>query len=350
MPGTLRIFVPRMKCPCRLGKNTDTNFLFTLRKEKNSIVTRTDFFGKSTGLLLALVFLLPSLTVAANITVNCNAGASIGGALKTAKAGDTLLVSGTCLEHVEITEALDGLTLDGQNTTTISGPNPDVNVIQLIGVRGVTVRGFRVTGGRDGISLYGVQRVSLYSNTIESTGRDAIQVQRASSFSDIISNSIQNNPRHGVFINEASSVRIGFAIGIEADADARPNLIQGNGAQGILVSRASSARIHHNWIRNNRQNGISVEQLSHAAISNNAIEGNTLDGILVRQSSAVNLGTDTGNNPDNLPNSTGTPNGQWGIEIIGAGAFADGRLGSLTGVNGPRRYTPDTNDSLLPSP
>ena len=290
-----------------------------------------------------------SACAAAETRVDCNAGGSIGGVLKTAKPGDTLLVSGTCLEHVEITEALDGLILDGQNTATISGPDPGRNVIQLIGVRRVTVRGFRITGGRDGISLYGVQMVSIYRNTIEQTARDGVQVQRGTSFSDIISNSIQNNPRHGIMVAEASSARIGFDIGIEADANPLPNLIQGNGGHGIFVTRASSARIHHNWIWNNRQNGVTVEQFSHAAIANNAIEGNTLDGILVRQSSAVNLGTDTGNNPDNLPNSTGTPNGQWGIEIIGAGAFADGRLGTLNGVNGQRRYTPDTNDSLLPA-
>ena len=138
-------------------------------------------------------------------------------------------------------------------------------------------------------------------------------------------------------------------IGIDADADPKPNLIQGDGGHGIHVLRASISRIHGNWIRNNRQNGINVEQFSHAAIANNAIEGNSANGILVRQSSAVNLGTDTGNNPDNLPNSTDTPNGRWGIEIIG-GAYADGRLGSLNGANGQRRYTPDTNDSLLPAP
>ncbi|MBI2816999.1 MAG: right-handed parallel beta-helix repeat-containing protein [Acidobacteria bacterium] len=309
--------------------------------------TRSKLVRGNAYVSLMFLFLVPSWALAGTTTINCDAGDTIEATLPKLRAGDTLVVSGTCREHVEIT--VDGLTLDGQNTATISGPSSSLNVINLIGIRGGIVRGFRITGGRDGVALHGVQMVELYSNTIENTGRDGVQVQRSSRFSSIIANLIQNNPRHGIFVNEASAVRVGFGIGIEADSDPLSNLIQGNGGEGILVSRASSARIHHNSIRNNRGNGITLEQFSHAGIAHNLIDGNTGNGILVRQSSAVNLGTDTGNNLDNLPNSTGTPNGQWGIHLMGA-ASADGRLGSLNGARGARQWTNDTFDSLLPQP
>lgn len=45
--------------------------------------TRTGFFGKYTYLFLALALLLPSWGVAETLSVNCNAGGSIGGALRT---------------------------------------------------------------------------------------------------------------------------------------------------------------------------------------------------------------------------------------------------------------------------
>ena len=313
---------------------------------------RTDFFVKFSYLLVALVLFLPSLAAAASIPVNCNAGDTIQGALPKLKPGDTLLVSGTCLENVEVfgeTGQFDGITLDGQGTATISGPDPSVNTLQLTTVRNVTVKGLRITGGRDGLVISTGQRVGIENTTIEQVGRHGIQVQRGTAMAHIIDSVIQNNPQIGIVVNEASYARIGFRTPPgSSEGDTGPNLIQGNGGEGIRIQRASMARIYVNTIRNNGQNGVLVEKMSYVEIASNTIEGNAQNGILTRNSGVL-LGQDTGTNNENRPNGTETPNGRYGIEIIGVGAYADGRLGNLNGVNGQRRYTPDTNDSLLPA-
>ncbi len=305
--------------------------------------TRTPFFGKFTYLFLVLFLPLPCWGAAETVLVDCNLSESINEALRHVKPGDTLQVSGACVENVEITAQSDGVILDGQGIATIAGPDSSEDTIRLVGLREATVRGFRITGGRDGIHTRWVTLVYLLNNTIEQTGRNGILLTR-NSYAHISNNVIQNNPRNGIDLRD-SRARMGHSL--DEPPQAAPNLIQGNGGQGIVVSTASVARIGGNTIRNNGQNGIFVEKLSHTDIGSNIIEGNAQNGIQVNTSSGVNLGTDTGSGLENAPNSTGTPNGQWGIEILGS-SYADGRLGTLNGVRGPRRYTPDTNDSLLP--
>lgn len=302
-------------------------------------------------LLLALVFLLPCFGVAARTQsqiaaplprfVDCDAGGSIQKALRTMRPGETLFVRGTCMESVEVT--LDGVVLDGLGTATISGPDSTRDTLRLVNLREATVRGFRITGGRDGIHMRWVTLGYILNNTIEQTGRNGIQLTRQS-YAHISDTVIQNNPRNGIEVQD-SRVRIGHNL--DEPPLPAPNLIQGNGANGVFLSRASAGRINGNTIRNNGQNGIAVEKMSHADIASNTIEGNTQNGIRGIQNSGINLGTDSGTGFENSPNSSGIPNGLWGIECS-LGAYADGRLGSLTGARGPKGYSTGANDSLLP--
>ena len=312
---------------------------------------RTDFFVKLTYLLVALVMFLPSWGVAETRFVNCNSGRSIGETLKTLSPGDTLQVNGTCLENVEInnqTGQFDGITLDGQGIATISGPDPSVNTLQLTNVRDVTVKGFRITGGRDGIVISSGQRVAIESSTIEQVGRQGMQVQRGTAMAHIINSVIQNNPSHGIVVNENSYLRIGFATGVgSTEGDTGPNVIQGNGGHGVHIQRGSVARVYLNTISNNSQNGVNVEKMSFAEIASNTIEGNTRNGIRAQHNSGVNLGADTGTGLENLPNSTGTPNGQFGLNVS-LGAYADGKLGTLTGRSGATNFTEFPINSLVP--
>jgi parallel beta-helix repeat protein len=297
-----------------------------------------------TYLFAPLLVLLPSSGVAETRSVNCAAGETIAAALKTLKPGDTLRVSGTCVENIEITEQLDGITLDGQGTATIRGSDSSRDTIRLVGVRGGTIQGFRITGGRDGLQTRWVTGlVLIQNNTIEQTGRNGIQLTR-SSYAHIANNAVRNNPRNGIEVQD-SRTRIGGSL--DEPPQSAPNTIEGNGGHGIVVSRGSVARINGNTIRNSGQHGIFVEKMSQADVASNVIEGSAQDGILATQNSGVNLGADTGSGFEQSPNTTAVPNGQYGIEITD-GAYADGRLGSLTGVVGQRRNTTDAKDSLLP--
>ena len=306
---------------------------------------------------MTLVFLYPSWGVAATQSVNCDAGGKIGDALKTLMPGDTLQVSGTCAENVDIsnlTGQFDGITLDGQGTATISGPDSSRSTLQITGVRNFTVKGFRVTKGRDGIVVNASQLIAIDNNTIEQTGRHGLQIQRATTMAHVKNSVIQNNPQNGIVVNEASYVRIGFGSAVEAtEGDTGPNTIQGNRGEGIRIQRASMARIYLNTIKNNGQNGVNVEKMSYAEIASNTIEGNAQDGVRATGNSGVLLGQDTGTGNENRPNSTGTsaPNGKYGIEVS-LGAYVDGRLGTLTGLWGaqPKYWTmvDPGHDSLIP--
>lgn len=312
---------------------------------------KTDFFGKFyLPLCGALLLLLPSWAAAAEIPVNCDTGRTIGQALKTLSPGDTLVVSGTCRENVEInggTGKFDGITVDGQGTATISGLDPAVNTLQLMNVRGVTVKGLRITGGRDGLVISTGQRVGIENVTIEQVGRQGMHVQRGTTMAHIMNSWIQNNPSHGIVVNENSYLRIGFnAPPGSSEGDTGPNIIQGNGGHGVHIQRASMARIYLNTIRNNTQNGVNVERLSYAEIASNTIEGNQGHGIGAKQNSGVLLGTDSGTNNENRPNDTVTPNGQRGIRCD-LGGYADGRLGTLNGSLGAKQFTNGCLDSLL---
>jgi len=312
---------------------------------------RTDFFGKLTYLLVALVLFLPSWGVAETRFVNCDSGRSIGEALKTLSPGDTLQVSGTCRENVEVngeTGQFDGITLNGQGTATIDGgPARSGDVLRLVAVRGVTVTGFRITKGRDAIHVRWSTQVFILNNTIEQTGRNGVQVTRGA-WAHISGNTIRNNPGNGIQVQE-STVRIGGSL----DEPPQPlaNVIENNGGRGIFIDRASVARIAGNTIANNNQNGIEVARMSQADIASNTIEANAQNGIRVMQNSGVNLGADTGTGLENSPNSSTVPNGKYGIEVS-LGAYADGRLGTLTGLWGAQPFAVSLVDpgqySLIP--
>src|SRR5437764_14435174 len=77
--------------------------------------------ARKAALLAVLCFSAISAT-AATLTIDCDAGGTINGAVANAKPRDTILVSGTCKEQVSIPPEVVGITLDGQKKTTIEHP------------------------------------------------------------------------------------------------------------------------------------------------------------------------------------------------------------------------------------
>jgi parallel beta-helix repeat protein len=309
--------------------------------------TQTVSFGRISGAVVVLALLAPAAEVAGSTwSVDCDAGRTINSVLPMLQPGDTVLVRGTCVENLELagqTGRFDGITLDGQGAATIAGSNASRDNLRLTGVRGVTVRGFRITGGRDAIHVRWSTMVFLFNNTIEETGRNGVLITRGS-WVHISNNVIQSNPRNGIEIQE-STVRIGGSL--DEPAQPAPNLIQDNGGDGILVTRASVVRIHGNTIRSNRGNGIAIEKLSQVDTGANTIEDNSQNGILAVQHSGVHLGRDTGSGLENSPNTTARPNGRYGIDAS-MGAYVEGRLGSLIGARGKKSFTAGATDSLSP--
>ena len=240
--------------------------------------------------LAALLWLVTATAEAATIKLICGAKDTIGNALKKLKPGDTLSVTGTCNENLVIPEETARVVLDGQAKATINGPDTSNPTIVVNG-RGITVKGFTVTGGRDGIVVSRGGQAVIDSNTIQGTGRFGVQVNQTS-FAVIVNNTIQNNPGNGITLGGSSYAVIGFFTAL--DKTASPNTIQNNGQNGISVGRSSNARITGNTIRNNKLNGVLVTRASQADITSSTIDSNGMNGIDVSQNSSVQLGADKG--------------------------------------------------------
>jgi hypothetical protein len=285
------------------------------------------------------------------INVDCDGGDTITGALKFVDPGDTILINGTCNENLLInspTGQFNGVTLDGQGTATIAGPDPTLNVIELTGVSRFTIRGLTITGGFDGLSINTGSQIGIDSVVVENTGRNGIHFQRGTTMGFVVNSTVQNNPGHGIVINENSYVRVGFTDGVGASqGDTGPCLIQGNGGHGIRIQRTASARIYKNTISNNANNGVNIESDSYAEVAANVINGNHKNGVAVSENSTLHLGNSSGNKNEDMPNTTTTPNTQFGLSASW-GSYLQGRLGTLTGVSGASSISHDSNNNLTP--
>lgn len=288
---------------------------------------------------------------AATIKVDCDTGGTIGAALVSLKPGDTLLVKGTCRENVSIPAERHRLTLDGQGQATIDAQDPGPAAISVIG-RDIVIRGFTITGGRNGINVLRGGTAVIANNVIHHTGPDkrpgsgdGINLGQHS-FARFIGNTIRDNPNGGIVVHESSAARIGFT-----DIDTPGgggNVIENNGGSGVRVLTSSAARITGNIIRKNGKDGIEVRGGSNAHVSGNVISGNGGNGIAVIQNSGVELGQDSGKNPLQAPNTTDEKLLNRGAGIrCEVGGSVDGRLGSLNGREGSKRFDKTCIDSIL---
>lgn len=306
--------------------------------------TKTNTIGRLVG-FMALLWLLPSGAEAATVTVDCNAGGTIGGVIGGLKPGDTIVVSGTCNEHLTIPEDVQRITLDGQGKAAIRGPDALRNAITVNG-RGVTIKALTVSGGRHGIAVNLGGTATIEGNTVQNTGQHGVAVVQRSS-AHILSNTIQENPADGIHVEDSSSARIGFRS--PTDSMLFPNTIRNNGGNGISVAHTANARIVGNTISNNKRAGVQVYRVSHAMIGANALSGNGQDGIFVSRNSGVDL-SPTGGVPKvarDKPNSTETSNRGFGIRCE-IGGYAGGRLGNLNGAKGAKHFPTSCIDSSAP--
>jgi len=288
----------------------------------------------------------------ATVSVDCGNGATIGAVLAELRPGDTLLVRGVCRENVNIPADRSRLTLDGQGQATIDAPDAGPAALSITG-REITVRGFTITGGRNGINVLRGGTAVIANNVIHHTGPDrrpgageGINVGQHS-FARIIGNTIRDNPAAGIIVHESGAARIGFTD-IDNTAPAA-NTISNNAGVGIRVLTSATARVVGNTIRGNGRDGIEVSGGSNAHVSGNLISGNGGSGILITQNSSVQLGADDEGGLLGAPNRTDPADLNRGAGLTCAiGSAADGRMGSLAGHQGAKRFDRTCIDSLLP--
>ncbi len=268
---------------------------------------------------------------AATMIVDCDAGGSIMAALAGVKPGDTVLVSGACKEHVNIAPEIVKITLDGQKKTTIQHPGAGAASPHTLYNRGkeITIKGFTVTGGMDGIHLSGPASAVIDGNIVVKNSGRGIHIDKGS-IARILNTTVQDSGGIGIDITGASYAYIGvFIPRVPALA---PNIIRNNGGPGINIERTSGAWIVGNTISNNTEAGIAVHRNSQADVIANAINANGGDAIAVSYNSGVNF--DSAPRRDG-PNQTAAGQSNGGVAIrCGVGGYVDGPVGTLAGTQG----------------
>ena len=294
--------------------------------------------------ILSLAILVPTLVTAsaqaASIPVDCGAGGKLQPAVDAARPGDTILVRGVCAENVRINDEVTRITLDGQGSATIHSPSPTSNTILIRG-RGVTIQGFTLAGGLNGIAVLAGGTALIQRNTIQENSDNGINVAQHS-FVRIVNNTIQLNATAGIRVLENSYARIGFLT--YEDTAPSGNVIRKNGAVGgVLVQRSAGASLAGNSVSDNDGPGVSVSDGSNADLAGNRIDGNGSDGVTVTKNSTVQFGDALG--VLNSPNETEFSNGGFGVRCS-LNSSASGRRGSLTGASGLERFDRSSTNTL----
>jgi parallel beta-helix repeat protein len=287
-----------------------------------------------TALLTGLCFsALPAN--AATLTVDCDAGHTIMGALANVKPGDTVLASGTCREHVNIAPEIVRVTLDGQKKATIHHPGGPALSQHAVYIRGkeITIKGFTVTGGLDGIHLSGPASTVIDGNVVVKNRGRGIHIDKGS-IARILNTTVEESGGIGIDITGVSYAYIG--VFIPRLPALSPNTVRNNGGSGINIERSSGAWIVGNTVSNNKASGIAVHRNSQADVIANVISANGGDAISVSHNGGVNLNSETRRDG---PNQTvgGQNNGGAGIRCA-VGGYVDGPIGTLTGTAGAKTF------------
>lgn len=265
-------------------------------------------------------------------TVTCGPNKTIADAVKLLKPGDTLSVYGTCNENLALGEEVHRITLDGKGEATINGDSTSATI--TVTGTGITIHGFTITGGAQGIAVLDGASAEIDGNTIQGAVMNGITIFRTST-AHITNNIIQNNLANGINMQLSASARIGFT-GPPTDRINLPNMIRNNAAQGIQVQGGSSAQIFSGTIRDNGGAGVLVDRNSFANILGSTITGNVADGIRVMRNSGVDV-----------DQTNAGINGGFGVKCVIAG-YAAGRLGVLTGAAGSKSVGSGCTDALTP--
>lgn len=274
-----------------------------------------------------------------HVRVDCDAGESIAHALPGLHAGDTLLVRGTCRESVQVPVQTDGVTLDGGGTAILQHPGGVRTGAGRHGVfirgRSITITGFTIRGGYDGVHLSGPAHAVIDGNRIVENDGRGIHLDKGS-VAQIAGNTISRNGGAGIHVSEGSYARIGFLIPPEEQP--RPNRIADNGGDGIHVERSSSAWIAGNSIAGNDGSGVAIDRGSECDVTGNAIDGNGGDGVRVSRGSGLNLES-PGTPRDAGPNRTDGDRLNAGVGVrCSVAGYVEGPLGSLRGEGGGKAF------------
>jgi hypothetical protein len=241
---------------------------------------------------------------AANLTVNCDKKETIHQALRLLAAinpegPNTISVSGSCKENV-LVQSFDRLTLTTKRGASISDRSKGtLAVVDIEDSHSVTLKGFTINGGGDGIACETASVCYLQANTVQSSlGQQGVVVGNGSQ-AFLNGNTIQNNTQRGLTVNEGAQV---FSNGdtfigntsaaIVANSGTYLSAIGcsvtnngSDGSAGIVASDRSTLRLISCTISGNKADGVDLQHSSEARfdgdLSPTTVTANTGVGVAV---------------------------------------------------------------------
>jgi len=243
---------------------------------------------------------------AVDLDVNCARHHSIGRALHmlariNPQGPNTIIVSGECKETLVI-QSMDRLTLITKKGASITDPSGrTLAVVDIENSQRVTLQGFTINGGAQGILCSTASLCYLTGNTIQGPGGFGINVIKGSRVF-LESNMIEDWAR-GAFIDSGAQV---FSSN---------DVFQSNGGSALVILAAAYFESLNSKFDNN---GVGIDAGGTLTLRGGTISGNSSDGIRLLSGKAVFLG----------PTITG--NGGVGVHLED-GAFAGFLAASITG-------------------
>ena len=259
---------------------------------------------------------IPASAAGSRFNVNCDKGEKINKLLNTiAKAGAvppiTINVSGTCKESVLI-QNFDRLTLQTKTGAVIIGTSKTVAAVTIAQSTYVTVQGFLIQGGLDGLDCLENSICDLNGLTVENSLNGGVAFGRSAGI--LTANVFQNNAARGLNVVNGSKVLVvggtsqgngadGMGVVSGSNLTMQNATIQNNAGDGVRVLLGSSLRMFDTVISGNAGNGITLFSQANGSleqiVTGNVVTGNTGNGMAIRDVSFARF-FDTNNISGNL--------------------------------------------------
>ncbi len=245
---------------------------------------------------------------AANLTVNCAKKETIRQAVKllarsNPQGPNTITVFGNCRDNI-VVQSMDRLTLIARNGASISDRSSgSLTVVDIEDSHSVTLQGFTINGGAQGVQCGTASICFLTGNTIQDAAANGLVVG-GGSHAFLESNVIQNNGLSGSVVSDFSQM---FSSN---------DVFQGNADEGVDVRVASLSSSNSSFLNNTI--GVRVGASSVTLIGG-TITGSGADGMVLR-----------GNSTAGFFGPTITGNGGNGVHLED-GSFAGFVLANVTG-------------------
>jgi Right handed beta helix region len=287
----------------RINTNATKSTTLTEVREENIMRLNAKFFAL---FLLVAMGAASRCAQATNLTVNCDRHESLHKALRllattNPQGPNKITVLGSCKGNFVI-QSMDRLTLitkTGASITDRSSGN--LAVLDIEDSQRVTLQGFTINGGAQGILCNTASLCYLTGNTIQGPGHFGINVIKGSR-AFLESNVIEDWVR-GAFIDSGAQV---FSSN---------DVFQSNGGSALVVLAAAYFESLNSKFDSN---GVGIDAGGTLTLNGGTISGNSSDGIRLLSGKAVFLG----------PTITG--NGGVGVHLED-GAFAGFLAASITG-------------------